>query len=179
MTGWEATIGAGIAATAAGSVWFDVRERRLPNALTVSALLVALGIRAAFGLPELGSGLAAAAVCLLLSLPLFVAGGLGGGDVKLLTAVGAFVGWEGLGVALAATALAGGAMALWATLRQGALGRTIHNLYGLIKTLPARLFAGRGRDGLPAPLTLDSPGVITIPYGVAIAVGGLTGWYLA
>jgi prepilin peptidase CpaA len=70
----------------------DLRTRRIPNALTFSAAATAVvfhGIDA--GLAGIGHSLAGLAVGLALFLPLFALRGLGGGDVKLLAALGAWM----------------------------------------------------------------------------------------
>jgi prepilin peptidase CpaA len=59
-------------------------------------------------------GLLGGGIALLLLLPLFAMGGIGGGDAKLLVMVGAFLGVKPFLAALLATAVFGGAMALFA-----------------------------------------------------------------
>jgi prepilin peptidase CpaA len=88
----------------------DVRTRRIPNVLTVSGLGVALALRAIIGVDAFVAGLAGGVIALGLTLPLVMLGGLGGGDSKLLVAVGAFLGPAGLPMALLVTALVGGVM---------------------------------------------------------------------
>lgn len=147
----------------------DLRTRRIPNALTLSGLVVGLALRAALGFDALIAGLLGVALALVLTVPLVSLGGLGGGDAKLLAAVGAFLGLGDLPVALLVTALAGGALALALAVRRGAIGETLSHAGGLV-TRPFRPAA--------APLrTLRTPGALAIPYGVAIAVGALAGWW--
>ena len=168
-----------LVAVAAAAAWWDWRTRRIPNALTVSALGAALVLRAVAGLPELGGGLLGAGICFLVSLPFFLARGLGGGDVKLVTAFGAFLGPERLLPALAATALVGAGMALMAMIRHGVVKRTFWNLYFILLTLGRRTFRGwkTGDEEATAPVTLDTPGAVTVPYGVAMSAGALYGWF--
>ena len=174
----EWAIGGAIVAVATTAAWFDVRERRIPNALTVSALGIALLARAFGGFPDLGAGLVGAGICLLLALPLFLAGGLGGGDVKLLTAFGAFLGPGRLLVGFVVMALVGGAMALIQMVRKRVVQRTLWNLYVLFKTLGKGTFTGWKKEGSEAWLTVDTPGAVTVPYGVAISAGALYAWFL-
>lgn len=147
----------------------DLRTRRIPNILTVSGLLFALALRAMMGAGPFVAGLAGAAIALALTFPLVLLGGMGGGDSKLFTAVGAFLGPAGLPVALLVTALVGGVMALTVAVSQGTLGQTLADC----RTLVSRL----ARPGAPEPLrTIHTPGAVAIPYGVAIGVGALAGW---
>lgn len=72
---------------------FDVRARVVPNALTVAlAVAGALAQALASGWSGLGSAVLGAAVGLGLLLVPFGARWLGGGDVKLAAALGAWVG---------------------------------------------------------------------------------------
>jgi prepilin peptidase CpaA len=149
----------------------DARTRRIPNALTVTALLAALALRALLGGAALADGLTGAGVALLLLLPLFALGGVGGGDAKLLVAVGAFLGLDAFLVALLATAVAGGAMALVYSVRRGVVIPLLLNTGALVKYV---FTAGRAGER-PSP---EMPGVGAVPYGVAIAAGTLFAlWY--
>jgi Flp pilus assembly protein protease CpaA len=80
-----------LAAVAAG---YDVTSRTIPNWLTASGLLLGILLAALVGPAEAGYRLLAALATLLVGLPLFRLGILGGGDVKLLVAVAAVVGFE-------------------------------------------------------------------------------------
>ncbi|CAN5898640.1 prepilin peptidase [soil metagenome] len=166
----------GIAATAAlmalavlASV-SDLRTRRIPNALTVTGLGIALALRGAVGVEPLIAGLAGAAIALAPAVPLVALGGLGGGDAKLLAAVGAFVGPAGLPTTLFMTAIVGGAMGAIAVARRGAFGFTATRLRSIV-TAPF----GLATQPLPR---LGTPGAIAVPYGVAISAGALAGWWL-
>ncbi len=149
----------------------DLRTRRIPNALTVSGLGVALALRAVTGLDAFVAGLAGGAIALGLTLPLVVLGGLGGGDSKLLVAVGAFLGPAGLPMALLVTALVGGVMALGLVVYRGVLGATLAHCWQLTR----RLWTPSTAEPLR---TLGTPGAIAIPYGVAIGAGAIAGWIL-
>lgn len=88
--------------------WFDLRERRLPNGLTLGGAVVFLVGRLGYGgAPYFVDGFAAAALAGLFLLLPFLLHGAGGGDVKMLFAAGALTGWSGLLPMLWITSLAG------------------------------------------------------------------------
>lgn len=169
------TIALILACTAAA--WFDVRERRIPNALTLGALAVAIIIRATAGIEVVGAGLLGALVGFGVALPFFLVGGLGGGDLKLIAAIGAFLGPGRLFFALLITALVGGVMAVTTIIRRKAGLETAANLHTLIASFGLRNFTGWRKDS-EVPLTIHSPAVITVPYGVAISAGALAAWFV-
>ena len=153
---------------------WDMKWRRIPNWLTAPAFVLALALRVPMGSGLLLDGFLAALIAFALSVPVFALGGLGGGDVKLLAAVGAFLGVDRLWGALLVTVLVGGGFALWAVIRQGRGQETLANMYIMITNLRSRdAYTGwKGEEG-DAPLTVRSAGAITRPYGVAIAAGAI------
>jgi prepilin peptidase CpaA len=148
----------------------DLRTRRIPNALTVTGLGIALALRGASGVEPLVSGLMGAVIAFAPAVALVALGGLGGGDAKLLAAVGAFVGPAGLPTTLFVTAVIGGAMGAIAVIRCGAFGFTVTRLRSILAT-------PFGMATVPLP-RLGAPGAIAIPYGVAIGAGALAGWWV-
>jgi prepilin peptidase CpaA len=153
------------------ATWSDVRTRRIPNVLTLSAFVFALVVRSVAGLDVLADGLLGAGLALCLLLPLFAMGGVGGGDAKLLTAVGAFLGVHGLLVALLATAIAGGVLALVFAVRRGVILPVLLNTGGLMKYV---FTLGRAGERVQ----LQVPGTLSVPYGAAIAAGACFAlWY--
>jgi prepilin peptidase CpaA len=151
---------------------WDLRTRRIPNALTASAMLAG----AAFHLlaPE-GRGPAFWALGLLAGgvvfLPVFVLGGLGAGDVKLMAALGSWLGWAMVLKVALFTALAGGVLALVVALAHGYLRTAFRNLWALLTHW--RVMGVR-----PMPeLTLERGTGPRLPYAVPILVGlGVTLW---
>jgi prepilin peptidase CpaA len=88
-----AAIYGGIAATAALSCAWDICRRRIPNALTLGSAALGVCVQTVDGgLPGLVYGLAGCVIGLALFLPWFLVRGMGGGDVKLLGAFGAWLG---------------------------------------------------------------------------------------
>ena len=111
----------------------DLRTRRIPNALTLGAAAVAI----AFHLATNGlSGLATSAGGWLLGaalfFPMFALRGMGAGDVKLLAAVGAWLGpGQVIWVALI-TSVAGGVLGLLVSVFHGYLRTAGTNMFALL-----------------------------------------------
>lgn len=166
MTGdWTAVVMAAWL-VAAAACWTDLRERRIPNALVLLGFAAGLILNArADGIAGIGSSVLGCAVGLALFLPFMLLGGMGGGDVKLLAALGSLVG-PGQIVRLAiVAALAGGALALVRVLWEGRLRATLAGMAGLV-------FLWMTAGIRPSPdLNLSNPRTIRIPYAVAIAAG--------
>jgi prepilin peptidase CpaA len=152
------------------AVLTDVRERRIPNEVTVGGAVVALILAsiATGGVP--GASLLGMAVALALTVPLFALGALGAGDAKLMAAVGAFVGIGNLLPVVLYAGLAGGLLGLVSSIRRGVI---IPVLLETRNTVVHTLTLGRyGRRQ-----TIEDPDARTIPYGVAIAAGALAAWF--
>lgn len=152
------------------AAWFDLRERRIPNPLTLGGVVVALCLRLAWGWGDVLQGLEGAGFAVLVALAPFALRLLGGGDVKLLGMVGAFVGVQRLFGALLLVALVGGLLAMFEAVRRQAFVRVVTNLR--VYAMQWVLF---GRAGVTP--TIESPETMTVPYGVAIALGSLMWWF--
>jgi prepilin peptidase CpaA len=142
----------------------DVRERRIPNALTVPAFALALLVAALGGWAGFGGAVAGAAIGLALGVAFMAIGAMGGGDAKLLAVVGAFLAPATFVVALAWTAVAGGALAIFVVVHRRVTAATLQRSGALL-----RYGATGGRSG--ERVTLASRGAVSVPYAVAIAIG--------
>jgi len=108
---------------------YDLRTRRIPNALTFGAALVALLFQALTGgSPALATAGGGWLVGIVLFFPFFALGGLGAGDVKLLGAIGAWIGPASVLHVGLYSALAGGVFAVVVALRAGYLRQALRNL---------------------------------------------------
>lgn len=144
----------------------DVRTRRIPNLLTFgSALAAAVYHASTTGLHGLALSAAGWAAGIALFLPMFLLRGMGAGDVKLLGAVGAWLGPEGVLYASLYSVLAGGVLALIMGGMHGYLGKAFSNLWGMLV-----FWRTAGIQPLPG-LTIEDSAGPRLAYGVAIAAG--------
>jgi prepilin peptidase CpaA len=144
----------------------DLRTRRIPNVLTLSAAVAALIYHfAAGGWPAAGWSLAGLFVGALLFFPLFALRGMGAGDVKLLAAVGAWLGPGQIVTAALATSIAGGVIAIFVAVAYGYLRTALTNLY-----LVLTHWRVAGVEPLPA-VTLEQSKGPRLAYAVPIAIG--------
>jgi prepilin peptidase CpaA len=153
---------------AALAIYPDLKRRWIPNGLTVPASIAGLIFNV--WVHDLANGSLFAAkgflTGLALPLPLFMLGGVGGGDVKLLACIGAWVGpLRALSITLYA-ALVGAVLCLVVMIRCGrpsTLGRV-----GLDMHL---LLMARGR-------LEPRPDALTVPYSLPIAVGAVLAGFI-
>lgn len=147
----------------------DTLQHRLPNLLTVTGLLAALGVQVWLnGGAGLLAGVLGALVAMALFFPFFVARWMGAGDVKLLMAVGACLGWRTGLVADLATLGIGAVAAILLLARSGGLVRYLRRYGGMFKCL---LTTGRFAYIPPQP---GETATERFPYAFAIALGTLT-----
>lgn len=154
-----------LAIAVAGAV-NDVRGARIPNWLTYSGLGSALLVRCAlFGWAGLKGGFTGLFLAGGIFYFLFLLGGMGGGDVKLMAAVGAWAGTRPALSILAGSAIAGGILAVWYVLAYKQLGQTLLNTAAL-----AQHHLSSGLRPHPE-LNIRGSSGMRIPYGLAVAVG--------
>jgi prepilin peptidase CpaA len=143
-------------------VW-DLRQRRVPNAVPLALALVGLAVNFWLWTPVHALALSASglAVGALLWVPSYAFRLVGGADVKLAAAVGIWLGPLGVLRASIFAALAGGAIALiWLLRHRGLLGGWVY-----MRVLPSAMkvrLTGRGGP---------EPSGFTLPFALAIAVG--------
>ena len=145
----------------------DARWRKIPNWLTYPAVPVAILLHAiANGWPGAKLSLLGTALGLGLLLPFVLIRSLGGGDWKLVSALGAFFGPARLIQVLIFTLLINGAMALVMVIWKRRVGKTLRNI--------ANMTASFFRFHLPGEAhTIDNPEAIKVPFGVAAAIAVL------
>jgi prepilin peptidase CpaA len=141
----------------------DLMWQRIPRQLTAAAFVIGILYHSFFG--GFVSSFIAAIAGFGIGVIFFRMGAIGGGDVKLLAALGSLLGLHHWGravfVAVIVAAMIGMAVALW----QRALMRTLRNSFTLLATLPSRGFAPH------EAINLQSGMGVRAPFGVAAAAG--------
>ena len=150
---------------------FDVLYRRIPNWLTVSGVVLGILVNTVIGPPVAGIGFALAGlgVAFGIYVALYALHAMGAGDVKLMAAVGAVVGWENWFGIFIATALVGGIMSLILIASRGRVRKTLFNVGFILDEM---------KHLRPAYLTNEELDVknkkaLGLPHGAVIAVGTL------
>jgi prepilin peptidase CpaA len=112
---------------------FDLRTRRIPNWLTFGAAGAALVFHCVTGgVSGVVQGVGGWATGAALLLPPYALGGMGAGDVKLVGALGAWLGPGDTFWLAMYTGIAGGVMALAVSVSHGYLGRACSNIWLLL-----------------------------------------------
>jgi prepilin peptidase CpaA len=145
----------------------DARWRRIPNWLTYPAVPCAILLHTlADGSHGAWLSVKGAGIGLGILLPFVLIRSLGGGDWKLMGALGAFFGPQRLVQVLIYTLLINGVMALVLVIWKKRLGKTLRN----VATMTASFF----RFHLPGTdMTIDNPEAVKVPFGVAAAIAVL------
>jgi len=149
------------------AVYLEVREHRIPNWLTFSGMAIGLLLGFARGMPFLRESVVGLIIGFGFLFVFYMFGGVGGGDVKLMGAVGALMGTHLIKPVLFFTALVGAIMALTVLVWRRDFW------VGIEFTLKKLLFWRRSDNSALVPGT-----PVTIPYGIAIAAGCLVALYL-
>lgn len=139
----------------------DIATRLIPDGVSIGIALVGLASRATLGWTEAGTSLAIGAVLFVVLLPLAMRGWLGGGDVKLISAMAVGLAPHQTWLFIVATVFAGGVLGMAYILGRHVVPET--RVAGGTTLLRRVLVVEAWRMRRRGPL----------PYAVAIAVGGL------
>jgi prepilin peptidase CpaA len=156
---------------------YDIRYRRIPNWLTGPAVLVALVLNAFLQAPAPHvisfGGFLFALKGLALAFGsyffLYALRAMGPGDVKLMAAVGAFVGWQDWFGIFLITAIIGGIAAVVFSLMRGRLKTTVWNVGFILSEMGRMRPAYLGKE----ELDVRSKKGLGLPHGAVIAAGTL------
>jgi prepilin peptidase CpaA len=149
---------------------YDVRYRRIPNWLTLLGVLVGVALNGFLDQARPGllvSSLMGLAIAFVVYFVLYVLHAMGAGDVKLMAAVGAIVGWPDWFGIFIITAILGGIMALILVFARGRVRKTFWNVAFILSELKGGRPAYMRRE----ELDVKSPKALGLPHGAVIAVG--------
>ncbi|MCX5653376.1 MAG: A24 family peptidase [Planctomycetota bacterium] len=173
---WQYVAWVVLAAVLVAAAVFDLRRGTVYNWLTYPAIVagLALGAIQGFAAGDTAGGLIDHLIGFGFGfgilLVAYVVGGMGGGDVKLMGAVGALLGWRDWAVldAVVYSFLVGAALGLILMVWRGRVRIVLRRLWMAVRILP-----------LPTATLDEATGTPTlhVPFGFAVCVGTL--WYLA
>lgn len=144
----------------------DLWRHRIPNPVSLGGAVLALVLAGVTtGLHGLLLALGGLGIGLVALLPAYVKGGMAAGDVKLMAAVGAFLGPAGALDAVALSLVAGGILGIGILIHSGSLGAALGRyLFGI------RHFVTGGVWLYLRPAAGEAA-ALRFPYALAIAVG--------
>jgi prepilin peptidase CpaA len=154
---------------------FDYRQRRIPNWLVLAGLLAgtAMNTFLLYDNPSATTGLLFSleglGLAFVVYFPLYMLRGMGAGDVKLMAAVGAIVGWALWLWVFFFTAVLGGITAAIVVLSKGRVHRTLQNLWMILVSVRYR----QAPYATNPELDVSSDQGVRLPHGVIIAVGAM------
>jgi prepilin peptidase CpaA len=150
------------------AAFYDLRWRKIPNWLTLSGLVLAIGMNLFFyKWPGLLMSLKGIGLACLIYFPLYFLRAMGAGDVKLMAAVGAAVGPANWFAIFILTCAFGALAALTLIAARGRFRQTVRNI-GIILTSLAR---GRAPFHGNPELDVRTDKGIRLPHAVSIACG--------
>lgn len=144
----------------------DVRTLRIPNLLTGPTVLVGLGLNAWYlGSAGVLASLAGLALAVAILLGPFALGGIGGGDVKMMAAVGALVGPRLVLASLGIGFILGGVFMAVHLARRAQLGATLARCGRMLSA------AVLSRSVEPLRVSAARPDAIVLPYSLPLGLG--------
>jgi prepilin peptidase CpaA len=146
---------------------YDVRYRRIPNWLTAGGVLAGLAMNTFWGWPGMRHSLTGFAVAFGIYVVLYALRAMGAGDVKLMAAIGAMVGWQNWFGIFVLSALVGGVMALILIVAKKRFLKTFWNVGFILSEMKRGKPAYLGRE----ELDVKHPKAVGLPHGAVIAVG--------
>lgn len=149
---------------------FDFRQRRVPNWLALTGLILGIGLNAfLYETAGLWMALRGLGVALLIYFPLYLLRGMGAGDVKLMAAIGSIAGaanWLGI---LVITSVLGGIAAVVLIVSKKRFRQTFENIGVIVASVRHRQAPYENNP----QLDVHSSEGVRLPHAVVIAFGTL------
>ncbi|HMC58337.1 MAG TPA: A24 family peptidase [Candidatus Solibacter sp.] len=160
-----------------GAAVYDVRYRRIPNWITVLGALLGVLLNTFPGLlyqhflkvdwSGLWFSLAGLGFAFGIYVVLYALRAMGAGDVKLMAAAGAIVGWQNWFGIFVITAIVGGVMSLILITLSGRVKKTLFNVAFILSEMKNCRPAYLGNE----ELDVRNKKALGLPHGAVIALG--------
>ena len=158
----------------AATTWTDLNYHRIPNVLSLGGMILGVALHGwTSGSTGLLTGVGGVAVGFAIFLPFYLAQAMGAGDVKLMGAVGAFLGPHNALLATGLSLAAGGVMAIIILLVRGGLTQLLKRYWATIKCFFYT------RKIVHPPPAAGEVAAMKFPYAAAIGIGTVaTLWWI-
>ena len=175
MNALQFPVGLCLLALVVAASWTDLRARRIPNALVLTAVAIALPVQCWLhgwgeGFHAWWSGLLTGGGFLL---PMYLLRAMGAGDVKLMAAVGALTGAAVAFRIALLTFIVGGIWSLAAIVAGRKVKPALANLGSMLRACIGHVSAAHQEQKAG-----DGASVGSLPFAVAIALGTVGGMAL-
>lgn len=167
------------------SSYLDVTRKVIPNYITIPSVLYGFITGIAFhGIEGFEYSVIGFLVGLSIFLVPFLLGGMGGGDVKLMAAIGALKGWEFVIYSTIFTGVVGGVIVIIILLRERSLKDTFKRVIAIIlKPILFLLLSYTNNETLTSISNWVNETKMNwhkkyIPYGVAISIGSFITYFV-
>jgi len=144
----------------------DILHGKIYNKITYPAIILGVLIAFTGGLLIIKSSIIGLLIGFILFFFVFLVGGFGGGDVKLMAAIGAIKGYPFILYASFYSALVGGIISLGMMIWKGKFLNSMRNIFNVLFSYPLSLiFPG------VKPVNLNPENSQRMPFGFAICLG--------
>ncbi len=170
-----------VAIFAVVAAWIDGTELRVPNKLTLPFVvagwvfsMIAFELQGGDWYTGLGYSLLGTTVGCLTLLPFYAIGGMGGGDVKMMMGIGAWVHTTIVFNSFCVGAIVGGVMAVVMAMQAGQWTKHYNQFFSIFN----EIMTVRDPEKLAEIAGARKPSMRLLPYGIPMAIGTLMymGW---
>ncbi len=147
----------------------DIKEKRIPNWLNLAGLLVAVPflLYGSTGAHSILDAIYGLIICFLIFIPFYILGGMGAGDVKMISVIGFMLGLQGGVLAAAFALVAGSFIGLSIVFSKGDIRQVFPYCYGVV----CGFFNINTSSNQINKSNKGNIGQTRFPYAVAIATG--------
>lgn len=162
------------------AAYFDLKERKIPNKITFPAMIWGIVFLTVIsGLKGLQTGIVGCLFGFAVFFIPFAMGFMGGGDVKMMAAIGSMLGWHQSALVVVYTAITGGIIVIVMAIYKKQLKRIVLATVGLIlNPILKKIYIMTSNNKILSLQNKLSTHKFErkkeyIPYGLALAIGTL------